>query len=118
MTEGLLLLDERGRISLANHAFEILFGVNTDIRSRTVIEALRLHELAELVELLGSESPILDRELRLSAPVERWLQVNGAALLNEKGISEGAILVFHDLTRLKKLESARKDFVANVSHEL
>jgi two-component system phosphate regulon sensor histidine kinase PhoR len=118
MTEGLLLLDARGRITLANRAFENLFGVTTNIRSRTMIEVVRSHELAELVELLNTESPVLDRELKLSVPAERWLQVNGAALLDDKGAQEGAILVFHDLTRLKKLESARKDFVANVSHEL
>src|SRR5690348_6660185 len=45
MAEGLLLLDEAGRVELANRAFHSLFGVTTDIRSRTIIEALRLHEL-------------------------------------------------------------------------
>src|SRR5579864_902215 len=45
MAEGLLLLDENGRVQLANRAFNRLFGVTCDIRSRTIIEALRLHEL-------------------------------------------------------------------------
>src|SRR5258706_8006470 len=51
MAEGLLLLDEGGRIQLANRAFAKLFGLAADIRSRTIIEALRLHELAGLVEI-------------------------------------------------------------------
>jgi len=119
MTEGLLLLDEHDRIVLANRAFLDLFGITTDIRARTVIEAVRLHELSELVELLGTEPQVLDREIRFPSPgAERWAQVNGSAILNGKGARQGAILVFHDLTRLKKLERVREEFVANVSHEL
>ena len=49
MVEGLLLLDEHGRIQLANRAFASLFSVTVDIRGRSLLEALRLHELAELV---------------------------------------------------------------------
>lgn len=118
MVEGLVVLDERGRILLANRAFMSLFGVTTEVRGRTLIEALRLHELAELVDFLGTEKQVLGKELRLSRPVERWLEVNGAAIFNSGGERHGTILVFHDLTRLKQLENTRKDFVANVSHEL
>ena len=95
-----------------------LFGVTNDIRSRTIMEALRLHELAELVEFLGPQRQVLGFELKLARPTERWLQVNGAAIFNGGGKRQGTILVFHDLTRLKRLESSRQDFVANVSHEL
>ncbi len=118
MAEGLLLLDEAGRIQLANRAFGELFGLNTDIRSRTILEALRSHELAEIVDRLGSERQVLDHELRLPGPEDRWLQINGAALFHANGTRQGTILVFHDLTRLKRLENARQEFVANVSHEL
>src|SRR5215475_14682652 len=82
MVEGLLLLDEKGRIQLANRAFTTLFGVNTDIRSRTIMEALRLHELADVVETLGTEQQVIEHEFRMSRPNERWLQVNGAAIFN------------------------------------
>ena len=118
MVEGLLLLDERGRIQLANRAFASLFGVTIDIRGRTLMEALRLHELAELVDLLGTQKQVLGRQIRLAGSTERWLGVNGAAILNDLGRRQGTVLVFHDLTRLKQLENTRKDFVANVSHEL
>ncbi len=118
MTDGLLLLDERGRIQLANRAFIALFGVTVDLRSRTVLEALRLHELAELVNSLSSETPASEHELKLSGLSDRWLQVNAAAIFNGHGRRHGTVLVFHDLTRLKRLENARQEFVANVSHEL
>lgn len=118
MVEGLVVLDEHGQILLANRACIDLFGLTADIRSRTLIEALRLHELAELADLLGTQKQVLGRQIRLAGPTERWLGVNGAAILNDLGRRQGTVLVFHDLTRLKQLENTRKDFVANVSHEL
>src|SRR5882672_6300291 len=118
MVEGLLLLDETGRIQLANRAFAGLFGVTNDVHHKTIIEALRLHELSGFVDQLDAEKHTVEHELRLSSPEERWLQVNGSGIFNGNGQRHGTILVFHDLTRLKQLESARKEFVANVSHEL
>jgi two-component system phosphate regulon sensor histidine kinase PhoR len=118
MAEGLLLLDAEGRIQLANRTFQNLFGVGGHLRSRTIMEALRLHELAELVDSLGQQRQVIEHEIRLSRPNERWLQVNGAALFNGDGRRQGTVLVFHDLTRLKQLERTRQEFVANVSHEL
>jgi len=118
MTEALVVLNEEGRITMANRAFGTLFGVSSDVRSRTIIEAVRHHELAELVQEVSAESPVIDEEIKLSVPAERWLLVNASVLTNEAGEHHGAVLVFHDLTRMKKLELARKDFVANVSHEL
>jgi two-component system, OmpR family, phosphate regulon sensor histidine kinase PhoR len=118
MLEGLLLLDRHRRIYLANRAFKNLFGLKTELRGKTVMEALRVHELAALVERVESNSQVFDYELKLPDLSERWLQVNAAAISNSAGEREGTILVFHDLTRLKQLERTREEFVANVSHEL
>jgi len=118
MLEGLLLLDRNRRIYLANRAFKNLFGLKTELRGKTVMEALRVHELAALVERVESDGQVFDYELKLPELSERWLQVNAAAIFNSAGEREGTILVFHDLTRLKQLERTREEFVANVSHEL
>jgi two-component system phosphate regulon sensor histidine kinase PhoR len=118
MLEGLLLLDRNRRIYLANRAFKNLFGIKTELRGRTIMEALRVHELAALVERVEGEGQMFDYELKLPDLSERWLQVNAAAISNSAGEREGTILVFHDLTRLKQLERTREEFVANVSHEL
>ena len=118
MLEGLLLLDRNRRIYLANRAFKNLFGIKTELRGKTIMEALRVRELAEIVERVEGEGQMFDYELKLPDLSERWLQVNAAAISNSTGEREGTILVFHDLTRLKQLERTREEFVANVSHEL
>jgi two-component system phosphate regulon sensor histidine kinase PhoR len=118
MIEGVLLLDEQGRIRIANRAFHRLFGTNADLRGKTPLEALRRHEISDLLERLGGESSVLDYEMKLPGLEERWLQINAAVISGGDGRRLGAILVFHDLTRLKQLERTREEFVANVSHEL
>lgn len=118
MIEGLLLLDENERIQLANRAFIQLFGATTEVRGKTVLEVVRQHELAKLVEKVAAQKQVLGYELKLGGLSERWLQINAAGVFNGDGKKQGTILVFHDLTRLKQLERTREEFVANVSHEL
>jgi len=118
MLEGLLLLDRNRKIYLVNRAFKNLFDLKIELRGKTVMEVLRLHELQELIERVETEKQVLDYELKLPELNERWLQVNAAAIFNSVGEREGTILVFHDLTRLRQLERTREEFVANVSHEL
>ncbi|HPC59642.1 MAG TPA: ATP-binding protein [Verrucomicrobiota bacterium] len=118
MVEGLLLLDEDGRVELANRALVKLLDLPGDPRGKSLIETVRAHELAGLVKSLSPQQPLLDYQLRLAGSPEKWLQVNGAAWLDNQGRPRGTVLVFHDLTRLKKLERNREEFVANVSHEL
>jgi len=118
MVEGVVLLDREGRIQLANRQFMELFGLTKDSRGQTLMEATRMHELAELVSGLSADQPILDGELRPPGFTERWLEVNAAAMFDNVQSRRGTVVVFHDLTRLKKLERTREEFVANVSHEL
>ena len=118
MIEGLLLLDRTQKIYLANRAFKNLFGLKVELRGKTILEVLRLHELDELVRRVQAEGQVFDYELRLPDLNERWLRVNAAGISNSAGEREGTILVFHDLTRLKQLDRTREEFVANVSHEL
>ncbi len=115
MTEGLLLLDRDGRIELANRALFELFALSGDVRGKTLIETLRAHELAELVHNLGIHGRVSSE---IKFPDDRWFAINAAAIRDEDGKRERSILVFHELTRLKKLERTREEFVANVSHEL
>jgi two-component system phosphate regulon sensor histidine kinase PhoR len=118
MIEGLLLLDRAQKIYLANRAFKNLFGLKIELRGKSILEALRLHELDQLVQRVQAEGQVFDYEIKLPDLTERWLRVNASVISNSAGEREGMILVFHDLTRLKQLERTREEFVANVSHEL
>jgi two-component system phosphate regulon sensor histidine kinase PhoR len=119
MIEGLIVIDSSGRIRLANHAAEELFNFDVRAVGKTVLEATRNHEVASVVARLDRELEVLGYELRIdSSSLPRFLQVNALAMRDADGASDGAILVFHDLTRLRQLEGVRQEFVANVSHEL
>jgi len=118
MIEGVLVLDQNARILLANRALENLFGLSGDISGKTIMETLRVHELAALVSRLSKEKQILGFEINLPGIEQRIVEVNAAAVIGRDGQQKGTILVCHDLTRLKILENTRQEFVANVSHEL
>jgi len=119
MVEGLIVVDAGGRIRLANRAAEVLFGFDGSAAGRSILEATRNHEVAAVVVRLDREAEVLGHEIRLdSLEAPRFLQINALALRDSGGASDGAILVFHDLTRLRQLEGMRHEFVANVSHEL
>jgi two-component system phosphate regulon sensor histidine kinase PhoR len=119
MVEGLIVVDAGGRIRLANRAAATLFGFETPAGGKTILEATRNHEVAAVAARLDKEPEVLGHELRIdSIDTPRFLQVNALALRDSAGASDGAIIVFHDLTRLRQLEGVRQEFVANVSHEL
>src|SRR5262249_28762876 len=71
-----------------------------------------------LVESLDAGGEVLGHQLMLPRPSERWVQVNGAAILNGGGARQGTLLGFHQLTPLKKRQPPPHEFVANVSHQL
>ena len=118
MSEGVLILDQAGHVQLVNRSLQEFFGLKTEVRGQTIMEAFRLQELAEVTRRLPQEHIVQGHELELPGVRGRWLEVNAAAVFDREGVQHGSILVFHDLTRLKQLESTRQEFVANVSHEL
>jgi two-component system, OmpR family, phosphate regulon sensor histidine kinase PhoR len=106
MTEGVLVVNPSGRIALANQTLRRQFQLGEEVIGKTVLEAFRNVGLAELISVTGArEVTFLD---------DRVFAVTAAALRD----NAGAVVVFHDITRLKQLENIRKEFVANVSHEL
>ena len=117
MVEGVLVLDKRGKVILTNTPFQRMFGFGEgELIGRYHYERLRHHALNELVEeVIRTERP-LSREIRLDAPFPQHFQVQ--ASVTEGPQNGSVVLVFHDITEIKRQERIRKDFVANVSHEL
>ena len=119
MVEGVVVLDGSNAVRHANRAAGALFGFTPPAAGRSLLEVIRHHEVAAVVARLDRESEVLDHELRIEGPGPgRFFQVNALALRDGSGRYDGALLVFHDMTRLRQLEAVRQEFVANVSHEL
>jgi two-component system phosphate regulon sensor histidine kinase PhoR len=118
MVEGLLLLDGQGRVQLANRRLIEFFALGDDVQGRTVLEATRSHELAELATRAATHSGLINRTLRLPGAQDRYVEVNAAPIIDREGQQEGMVIVLHDISRLRQLEKTREEFVANVSHEL
>jgi two-component system phosphate regulon sensor histidine kinase PhoR len=118
MIEGVLVLDESNRVQFANRAFAQMFSTVGMLQGKAVAEAVRVPEVAEIVKRTDYEGRVIDHELRMPGGPERWLQISAAAISSVERRRLGTVLVFHDLTRTKRLERTREEFVANVSHEL
>ena len=118
MLAGVLILDGKGRVRLVNSALQRLFNLPNNIQNKTLLETIRSHELHEIVQTAANQGPVASRELNFpSAAKNRYFSISAAGL-KDSDAQSGVIVLFHDLTQIKLLENKRKDFIANVNHEL
>ncbi|WNB93173.1 two-component system histidine kinase PnpS [Bacillus sp. NEB1478] len=120
MGSGLILIDSNGYINLVNKAFKEIFEEHTDFWTGHLFYEVFPHaQIKEIVQETYLTEKNVRKNVVLSIHIERkHFDVYSAPVLDVKGKLRGIVLVFHDITELKKLEQVRKDFVANVSHEL
>jgi two-component system, OmpR family, phosphate regulon sensor histidine kinase PhoR len=120
MSDGLILSDTKGTILLSNEAVSRLFNVVSSIEGKTIMEILRRAELMDMIEHVVMSRERISREIEVTHPKDLHLMVTAAPFYTHRKEDElsGIVLTFHDITRLKRLEEIRKDFVANVSHEI
>jgi len=115
MQEGVLLLDGAGHIYVLNPSLREMLLVGPDSVGKTVLEVVRHTELKELLDQgRRSNEPVI-REIDFGTLQPRRLLVRAAQLPGDQG---GLLAVFVDVTEVRRLESMRREFVANVSHEL
>jgi two-component system, OmpR family, phosphate regulon sensor histidine kinase PhoR len=110
MVEGVIATDERGRIVTANPAARRMLGYDEADLLPGLPELFRVKAAREVVDAVLQGEAVQDRELEMG---DRVFLMNARPLP-----SGGAVLVIHDLTEMRRLEAMRRDFVANVSHEL
>jgi two-component system phosphate regulon sensor histidine kinase PhoR len=115
MEEGVLLLDGDGRIALINTALREMLLIGMDSIGKTQLEAIRHADLKELFDHARDAGEPVTGEIELGGLKPRRLLVRVAGL---PGRDEQVFAVFVDVTEMRRLESLRRDFVANVSHEL
>lgn len=121
MVEGVLAVDLEERVLRLNRAAGRLLGVRPEqVEGRRIQEVVRKADLQRFVgRTLASREPVEgDIVLRDAEDGERFLQAHGTMLRGGQGQEIGALIVLNDVTRLRRLETLRRDFVANVSHEL
>jgi two-component system phosphate regulon sensor histidine kinase PhoR len=115
MTEAVMLIDAGGRITLANRAFSKMIASDRDILGMTTLDIFRNPGLAASIRGVLSGGPPVTVEF--SPAAGRFAEAHIAGIPNDQGIVKSAVVVFHDLTEIRKTERMRRDFVANVSHE-
>lgn len=120
ISDAVMAIDADGLlISINNAAAQILEVDRKAVRGRTVGEVLVNPDLKYFVSKTLDTTGETEDEIVLDADSDpRYLQARGRPLLDEEGKSMGAVVVLNDVTKLRRLEKARKDFVSNVSHEL
>jgi len=121
MADGLVVLDQNGNIRLTNPAFRRLFSLSETETGATLIEALRIPAVEQLVQRTLQSGDATDSTISAppgSAAPWRHLAVNAVAMRDDARTIRGAVVLFRDVTILTRTDEIRRDFVANVSHEL
>src|SRR5690606_16931091 len=115
MQEGVLLLDNAQNVVLLNPALREMLLIPPDVVGTTWVEAVQNADLQALLDRASRSTEPLTSEVQIRDLKPRQLLVRAAQL---EGAEGGVFAVFVDVTEIRRLESVRRDFVANVSHEL
>ena len=115
MQDALLVVDSNRQVILSNQTFRKLFDAHEISLATPLLEIVRDPTLDRLLtDAFRGDGPVRS-ELTLDAS---QIELHAVATKNESGKITGALVLFHDITELKKMDQVRRDFVANVSHEL
>ncbi len=116
MTDGVIIVDAQNSVQLINPAAEGMFEADqTQALKHSIVEVVRHHQVDELLQhcrKLG-ESQVTTLEI---TPRRLYLQVTATPL--GQALPGSTLLLFQNLTRLRRLETVRQDFISNISHEL
>jgi Signal transduction histidine kinase len=118
MREGVLVTDRQSRVKFANPALYEILPLKQRCENKFLLETLRNQDIQEAIEVSLETHSSVEKEIKIpSGAQDRNLIVYVTPIFELEGI-QGTLSVFFDVTPLRRLENARKDFVANVSHEL
>jgi len=118
MVEGVMMVDAHGNLVMVNSALKKIFSISRDITGKTPIEVIRNSDLQDAFDSIQRGDESVTKEITtIYGQKEKTLVVQVVALKRGDKL-HGAVGVLHDISKIKRLENIRKDFVANVSHEL
>jgi two-component system phosphate regulon sensor histidine kinase PhoR len=121
MQDGVLVVDAHRRVALINSTFEKWFELREGNVGAPLLEVVRHATLERLIaDALRTGQPMRSELSLTTSPAsgERHLAVSAMPIRQLADGTTGAVVLFHDITELKRLDQVRRDFVANVSHEL
>ncbi len=119
--DGLLVVDANRSITLANETFGKLFKISGSVTGASLLDAIRQPTLERLISEALRTGEAARSELELAdsqTGVDRHIEVSAVPIKKSSSEIIGAVVLFHDITELKRVDQMRRDFVANVSHEL
>lgn len=119
MASGLMFISQKGKIVISNAKVREMLNWKSDYNQILYYEAPFPPEMIEMIRDAFAEEKDIKQHIIVESGIQRMdIDLSVAPVKNSEGRLTGLVLVFHDITDLKKLEQMRADFVANVSHEL
>lgn len=118
MLEGVVAVDTTGRVLFLNQALAKIFQIDSgNVKGKHLLEVLRQNQLNSLLQSALQDQKAKTEDVRIFSPEERFFEAIAVPLIENNQLV-GALLVLHDVTRVRRLEQVRRDFIANVSHEM
>src|SRR5437667_10887882 len=115
MQDALLVVDSNRRVVVTNETFRNLFVLPVIFVGTPLLEIVRIATIDQVIaNAIDGGAPVRE-ELALEGSL---IELHAVATRNQAGEITGSLVLFHDITELKKMDQIRRDFVANVSHEL
>ncbi|MGO9013828.1 MAG: ATP-binding protein [Dissulfurispiraceae bacterium] len=118
MSDGVLITDAHDTVILANRTFKKLLSVTENIEGKQIMDVVRNAQLIEIVRRALESWEIVSDEITVTRGNREMFLIATAVPIYSEDSVRGIVLTLHDITRLRQLEEVRKDFVANVSHEI
>ncbi|MEA4924106.1 MAG: ATP-binding protein [Syntrophomonadaceae bacterium] len=115
---GIVMIGTEGKVNYVNPAAAYLLGLRDDYIGRQYIEVVSTYELLDMIDEARNTMQAVKRSIILHTLGARTIEVNVVPIRNQQVTSQDILLVLNDITEIKRLEKVRKDFIANVSHEL
>ncbi|ACN13363.1 two-component hybrid sensor and response regulator histidine kinase (phoR-like protein) [Desulforapulum autotrophicum HRM2] len=119
MGEGVIAVDLNERVLMVNRAVAGIFDHPIEtMTNKNILEIARNYDLHKFIKRALASPDSIGENITLTDTGKRLFNVHSNTLSNAQGERMGTLIIFHDITRMHRLETMHKDFAANVSHEL
>ncbi len=118
MVESIIIVDKDSRIVSVNAPAERIFSIKRhDVENKLFLEVIPNNDIADLISDILKKEQFISKEFSLVWPVRKIFRIDASPVFEGSEIS-GCLIVIHDITEARRVDAMRRDFIANVSHEL